>query len=56
MLNIDEEQLLLDFKNLYWTRLMSIEDFEDDKDRKWPIGPDVVEECQAVADMEQIDP
>ena len=48
---VDEEQLLLDHKNLYWTRLMIIDNYETDHDRKWPLGPDLVEECQAVVDL-----
>ena len=43
-----EEQLLQDYRLLYWTRLMVIDGYEPDHDRKWPLGPDVVEECRAV--------
>ena len=42
---IDEEKLLLYYKNTYWTKLMVIGDYEADHDRKWPLGPDLVEEC-----------
>ena len=48
-LTVDEDQVLVDFNNLYWTRLMRIENYELEQDRKWQLGPDVVEECQAVA-------
>ena len=48
---VDEEQLLLNHKNLYWTRLMVIENYEADHERKWPLGPDLVEECQAVVSL-----
>ena len=41
----EEEQLLVDYRNLYWTRLMCIADYELDQERKWPMGPDLVEEC-----------
>ena len=44
-IEVDEEQLLIDYKHLYWTRLMQIENYEADEERKWPLGPDVVEEC-----------
>ena len=53
-LEIDEEQLLEDYRNLYWTRLMTIEDYEPDLDRKYPLGPDVVEECRAVTDLDPV--
>ena len=33
---------------------MSIDDFEVGQDRKWPIGPDAVEECQVVADISRL--
>ena len=52
----DSKQLLLDFKNLYWTRLMTIDGFEAGLDRKIPIGPDLVEECQTVMDLPPVDP
>ena len=48
---VDEEQLLLNHKNLYWTRLMVIENYEADHERKWSLGPDLVEECQAVVEL-----
>ena len=44
-LDIDEEELLEDYRLLYWTKLMRIEDYEVEVERKWPLGPDVVEEC-----------
>ena len=52
MLKIDDDQLLKDYKNLYWTRLMQVEDYEAGMDRKLPMGPDIVEACQSVADMD----
>ena len=42
---ICEEQLLADYHRLNWTRLMVITDYETDQARKWPLGPDIVEEC-----------
>ena len=35
---------------------MCIENYEQDQERKWPLGPDIVEECQAVANLEEGDP
>ena len=53
----------LDYKNLYWTRLISIEGFEpspdilaDDQRFRWPLGPDIVEECNSVADLPADEP
>ena len=48
---LDEEQLLEDYRHLYWTRLMVLEGYETGQERKWPLGPDVVEECQAVEQL-----
>ena len=30
--------------------------YEMGKDRKWPLGPDIVEECQAVEEMPEVEP
>ena len=46
---VAEEQLLQDYKHIYWTRLMVIGAQPHAEERKWPLGPDIVEECQAVA-------
>ena len=49
---VDEEQLVEDYSRLFWTRLMTIEPqtawhvgYELGQERKWPLGPDIVEEC-----------
>ena len=44
LLRVDEDQLLADYRLLSWTRLMQIQDYESNLPRKWPLGPDVVEE------------
>ena len=46
--------MLLDYRLLHWTRLLRIENYEADQERKWPIGPDVFEECQAVAELPEV--
>ena len=51
-LNVDEQELLEEYRLLNWTRLIQIDNWEADQNRKWPIGPDIVEECQAVAELE----
>ena len=55
-LSIDEGQLLEDYKNTYWSRLVTVDADELEQERKWPFGPDIVEECQAVANLEAVDP
>ena len=55
MLEMDEEVILFEYKNLYWTRLFTVENFEDGQERKFSMGPDVYEECQAVADLPAVD-
>ena len=55
-LRVDEQQLLATFKHLYWTRLTTMGDYETGVARKWPLGPDIVEECEAVAVLHQEDP
>ena len=44
-LDIDAAQIQEYFKNLYWTRLVSVGEDQLGQDRKWPLGPDIVEEC-----------
>ena len=34
---------------------MVIENYEADQERKWPLGHDLVEECQVVASLSQDD-
>ena len=35
---------------------MVIEDYEPHQDRKFPLGPDIVEECQKLAALPAVDP
>ena len=58
-LRVDEPALLTAFKNLYWTRLIAVEGFsttetniiashglaDNEQQYRWPLGPDIVEEC-----------
>ena len=49
--DFDAEQVLIDYKNLSWTWLMTIEDYEPGISRKFRLGPDIVEECNAVKEL-----
>ena len=58
VLRVDEMQLLETHKNLYWSRLIAVDRYEppqqllrDDSVYRWPLGPDVVAECSAVAEL-----
>ena len=42
---IDTEQIALDYRHLYWTRLMVLADYEADQERKCPLGTDIIDEC-----------
>ena len=55
-IGVDAEQLLKDYKNAYWTRVLDLQQFEAGQDRKLPMGPDLVEECSDVADLPQVEP
>ena len=44
----------MDYKNLFWTRLMQMENYECDQIRKFALAPDLIEECQAVADLNHV--
>ena len=54
-LQVDEAQLLDNYRNTYWTRLMVLEDYECHHDRKWPMGPDIFEECEAVSNLPAVE-
>ncbi len=42
------DQIKYDYRRIYWTRLIVVKDYEVDQDRKWPLGDDIIEECQAI--------
>ena len=44
-----------EFDKLFWTRLMVIHDYEADHQRKYLMGPDIIEECQEVAALPAIE-
>ena len=60
---MDRYDILERLDNTYWTRLICVSQYHHDvgelaaqiEDRKFPLGPDVVEECQAVVDLQQQD-
>jgi hypothetical protein len=52
-LRVDEGMLLEFFRHLYWTRLRTLGADQLEPSAKWLLGPDVVEECQAVANLEE---
>ena len=52
---IDEDQLLIEYRNLYWTRLIPINPYEHEVVRKFQLGPDIVEECSAVDGLPELD-
>ena len=43
---VEDDPMLTEYRNLYWTRLIVVDGYEADCERKWPMGPDIVEECQ----------
>ena len=48
-IDVDEDELLENYRTLNWSRLISVHQFEMEESRMWPVGPDIVEECQSVA-------
>ena len=56
-----EESTIEAFKNLKWTRVISMQDWEPNSTRVWDLGPDIVAELQQMAevaaeDLEQLEP
>ena len=54
-LRVIEQELLENHRHMYWSRLVSAHEFELDLMRMWPLGPDVFEDCQAVAELPSIE-
>ena len=42
------EQTEIVFKNLYWTRVVSVEHYQADELKSWPMAPDLAEEYDAL--------
>ena len=62
-LRVDECQAQKEYKNLYWTRMIRVENYEPltdlelaDKRYRWLLAPDILEHCNAVADLPEPDP
>ena len=43
-----------DYRHIYWTRLIEVQDYQVDQDRKWPLGDDIIEECQAIEQLDTL--
>ena len=43
--------LLEDYRTLNWSRLQAVHEFGIEEVTMYPLGPDIVEECQAVAQL-----
>ena len=52
---VDEELILEEYDKLFWTRLMVITGYEAEHERKYSLGPDIIEECQEVAALPAIE-
>ena len=62
-LRVDAGQVQKDYKNLYWTRMIRVENYEPvtdldiaDNRYRWPLEPDILDHCNAVADLPEADP
>ena len=52
---IDTDQIVQDYRHIYWTRLMVVQGYELEQERKWPLGEDIIEECQAIEQLSTLD-
>ena len=43
------------YQNTYWTRLITVGQQEIGPERKQLLGPDIVDECSAVANLAEVD-
>ena len=56
LLDMDEDTIMNEYKNMYWTKLIRVEGYLEGMDHKHPLGPDILDECRAVANLEVVDP
>ena len=47
------EQTFTIFKNLYWTRIISVHAYDPRADTKWPIAPDLSDEYDVLFQIEE---
>ena len=40
------------YKHLHWTRVISLQDFEDHSARAYDMGPDIIAELAAMRDVQ----
>ena len=53
MLEELREQTLDNFKNLYWTRIITVQNHDPSKDMKWPVGPDLANEHDVLFQIDE---
>ena len=41
---------------MYWTRLISIDDYQVEQPRKFAMAPDIIDELQSIAELMPADP
>ena len=49
----DSENTRLKYKNLYWSRLVSLQQYQPGEHNRWPMAPDVEEEQEAFKLIEE---
>lgn len=49
-----------EYKNTFWTRLIAVDGFQampnNENGYHWALGPDLIEECNFVAELPAVDP
>ena len=49
------EQTEVIYKNLYWTRVISLQQYRPEEKRSWPVAPDLAEEYDVLFSIEEDD-
>ena len=47
------EQTEVIYKNLYWTRVISLQQYRPEEKRSWPVAPDLAEEYDVLFSIEE---
>lgn len=43
------------YKNLYWTRIIALDHFQPDEQKRWPMAPDLADEYDVLFMIEEDD-
>jgi len=46
-----KQEIMATYKNLYWSRIISISQFDEEANKRWPMGTDIIHELEELAEV-----